>query len=72
MRYQAKEKHSEHPRATKSKLNGAQEIQTNTKTVHPQYNMNPPSKRKYIENNKAILPFLGNENPVHVCPSLKL
>ena len=45
-------------------LSRAQEEARKAKSAKSKYNMNAPTKRKHIENNTNILPFLGNKTPV--------
>ena len=66
MRYKAKKKALEQIGPKKPKLTRAQELKNNTETPQAQYNISTPTKNIHVENNKSVLPFLGNKNVVYV------
>ena len=61
MGYTAKNKASDQLKAKKCNVTRAQQLKKNIETARVKYNMNTPTKKKYIENNKSILPFFTKE-----------
>ena len=59
--------------AKKPKLTRIQEEEKRAKMAKAHYNMNTSTKKIHIENNKTVLPFLGNKStvPLHVPNSTK-
>ena len=61
MRYLAKKKASEQHVFKKPTLSRAQEEARKAKLAESKYNINTRTKRKHIENNRTVLPFLAKK-----------